>query len=511
MAHRVLPYATAGAYGGIEYMNEPSRIHGPERDLGILAEMVTIERLKESGLAGVSALIGYLSDAREPLAAAAVRALLGMLPMAALPARWREDGIYRKSDSDTDLPAWLLDACDGWGGDEDFAHLCVRQLGQLCQETERQRFLQRLSIFMGARQRIVTSLLSSGQKSGAREFVQAATRLQQIQFPKQITLALTMNCQLSCQYCISGNIPESGFQDTQPWALEQLFGWMAKKGVNRLGLTGGEPTLYGDFEHFLYQIRDRGFELYLATNGLGSRAATAAIIRSKPLCVTMHLTPEVLGSKLEATYIRNAEELLAAGVYVIMRCNFLKTTDEPLAYLETAKKIGISEIRTAIPMPKASGGNCFVDFKKIDRYGRLLDRLAAAGRQAGVSIRLAKPFPVCYMTRPTARQFLENGSLAASCPVHFSGYTNNIIVNSDLHYAACLGLDQPSDKPIVAYSGLAQAGQAHRNRVKTLTRQPIMRTCRTCPLWLGGRCIGGCLSYRTPSPARTVSPMDEDT
>jgi len=488
-------------------MVEQLRPHNPIKNIDILAEMLVIERLKKSGSSGILPLIGYLSETREDLAAAAGRSLLGLIPMAALPARWRTDQIYRKPTLGSRLPEWLENASNGWGAENDFAHQCVQYMERLGQTKQRQRFIQRLTIFMGARQRIVACMLAAGHKSVAREFSQAAHRLQQMQFPKQVTLALTMNCQLSCPYCISGTTSQSDFRETRPQEVAQLFNWMQNQGIKRLGLTGGEPTLYSNFEHFLDQINDRGFELYLATNGLASKASLNAIKRAKPLCVTMHLTPEVLTSKRRTTYIHNARELKTAGVYVIMRCNFLNQSDRPTRYIETAIQAGISEIRTAIPMPRASGGNFFVNLGALKPYGGLLDQLAAAGKKAGVSIHLAKPFPLCFMARETARQFLENGSLAASCPVHFSNYTNNIIVNTDLRYAACLGLDRLSAKPIVSYKNLARAAAAHRHRIKTLIRQPILAKCNACPLWIGGRCVGGCLSYRE---SQNISAAESD-
>ncbi len=491
-------------------MMEPPRPHNPVKDLDVLGQILAIQRLKQSGSPGILPLIKYLSDEREDLAAAAIRSLLGLIPMAALPLRWRSDQIYRQPVQDSNLPEWLEHASMGWGGRDDFAHQCVKHLESLNQASQRQRYIQRLAVFMGARQRIVACLMAAGHKKAAREYSQAVHRLQRMQFPKQVTLALTMNCQLSCQYCISGTGSQSDFRETQPREIEQLFNWMQAQGIKRLGLTGGEPTLHSNFAGFLGHIKDRGFELYLATNGLGSRATLEAIKRSKPLCVTMHLTPEVLASKRLAAYVHNARELKAAGIYIIMRCNFLNKSDRPTTYLEAAIQAGISEIRTAIPMPKASGGNCFVDFAELKQYGGLLDQLAAAGEKAGVSIRLAKPFPVCFMAKETANQFLENGSLAAACPVHFSNYTNNIIVNADLRFAACLGLDQPSDRPIVAYRRLALAAAAHRHRVKELIRQPIMAKCNACPLWIGGRCVGGCLSYREPRKSTRISAAESD-
>jgi len=489
-------------------MNESIVRPKPERDLQILAELVKIERLGHTGMTGISQLIDYLSDDSEHLAVAAMKTLHGCLPMAALPVRWQDDESYEKIGSVENIPDWLTDACDGWGSDEDFAHFCLQKLATLTVERDRERYLEKLATFMGARHRILAGMVDTGQRTLARKFASSIFRLQQIQFPRQVTLAVTMNCQLKCSYCISGCASATRFKETAPREIDKLFDWMQQKGVNRLGLTGGEPTLYSRFERFLEQIGERGFELYLATNGLASEKITAAIIRQKPLCVTMHLTPEVLGSKKMDTYMGNARDFAAAGVYVIMRCNFLNTTDKPWIYLKAAKEAGISEIRTAIPMPRATGGNLFVDSRRLIQYGSLLDRLTDGGRQTRISITLAKPFPICFLARETANHFLSNGSLAVTCPVHFSGYTNNIIVHSDLRYSACLGLDQLSRRPIIDYNGLAHAAGTHRKRVKEHMHIPIMKICSKCPLWTGGRCMGGCLSYRTPGDAPRFLPTD---
>jgi Radical SAM superfamily len=480
-------------------MNESNTQTAPERDLHILAEMVKIERLGQTGMTAVPQLIDYLSDDSDHLAATAMKTLHGCLPMAALPVRWPDNEPYKKTRSIENIPDWLTDACDGWGHDGDFAHLCLQKLATLGDEHQQKRYLEKLATFMGARHRILTGMLDTGQQVLARKFAKSIFRLQQIQFPKQVTLAVTMNCQLKCSYCISGCASSTSFEETSPREIHALFDWMQQKGVNRLGLTGGEPTLYSRFESFLEQTRVRGFELYLATNGLASEKMTAAIVREKPLCVTMHLTPDVLGTKKMDTYMGNARDLIAAGVYVIMRCNFLNATDDPWVYLKTAKEAGISEIRTAIPMPKATGGNLFVDSRRLIQYGGLLDRLVDGGRQSRISITLAKPFPICFLAAKTAKHFLSNGSLAVTCPVHFSGYTNNIIVHSDLRYTACLGLDQLSPRPIVEFNSLAHAAGAHRKRVKERMHIPIMKRCSQCPLWMGGRCMGGCLSYRVPT------------
>ena len=489
-------------------MKESNSRKKPERDLDILAEMVKIERLGKSGIAGISQLIDYLSDDREYLAGSAMKTLHGCLPMATLPERWRDDTPYEKSRTGVKIPDWLTEACDGWGGQEDFAHLCLQKLSLLKHEQEQDRFLEKLSTFMGARNRVMTCMIDAGKQAVARKFAKTIFRLQQMQFPRQLTLAVTMNCQLKCSYCISGCASPSNFQETSSQEIERLFDWMQQKGIKRIGLTGGEPTLFSKFEPLLEQIRAREFELYLATNGLASEKLTAAIIRAKPLCVTMHLTPEVLGSKRMDTYIRNAREYTDAGIYAIVRCNFLKTIDDPWAYLNVAKETGISEIRTAIPMPRATGGNQFVDSRRLVQYGNVLDRLVAGGQQTGVAVRLAKPFPVCFLARATARQFLANGSLAVACPVHQSGYANNIVVQSDLRYSACLGLDQLSDRPIVASKSLTRAAGTHRKMIQKRMHQPIMDICSACPLWKGGRCVGGCLSYRTSAVAEKSLPAD---
>lgn len=479
-----------------------------EKQLGLISDMLAIQTLERDGGNGIERLVDYLTDDREPIVAAALKRLHALHPMATLPLRIREDASYRKNPLNNSIPDWLVNSCDGWGTPGDFIRICLHKLDRLNQDSDRDRFLQYLATFMGAQHRILILLKKTGQLQLARKFARIVFRMQQKQFPKQATLALTMNCQLTCGYCISGQTSSSEFGDMSLTQIDRLLEWMQAKGIHRLGLTGGEPTLFKNFELFLRQIKDRKLELYLATNGLSSERVTAAIVRNSPMCVTMHLTSEVLTTNKLNTYIHNAKQFKSAGIYAIMRCNFLDTDDDPKPYLNIAKEVGISEIRTAIPMPRASGGNQFVDRSQLKAYAKILDDLVIGGRQTGISIRLAKPFPVCFMARETARQFLANGSLAVACPIHFSGYTNNVIVHSDLRYTACLGLDELSEEPLIRFNSLAHAAGSYRNRVRELIQEPLMEACQECPLWKGARCLGGCLSYRISEATQNGKPRN---
>ena len=151
-------------------------------------------------------------------------------------------------------------------------------------------------------------------------------------------------------------------------------------------------------------------------------------------------------------------------------------------------------------MPNAHRVNRFTQPGDFSGYRDLLAAFAAEARKQSITLRLSKPLPLCLLEEGTARTFLANGSYSANCPVHMSGYTNNLVIYPDLSFSPCLGLNVKVRKRIVEFPSLRAAALEYRRPVQELMRQPLLEQCPACPLSRGGRCLGACLSYR-PDPA----------
>lgn len=466
----------------------------PCRQIDFVVACHAIRELYREGPRSVAELLPYLADTSEHIAQEAMLALKRLVPMAALEERWVDD---RRPAFDVDplLPPWITEYCQGWGGDDDFSLLCVREYLRLQQNRERQdRLLRRLTLFPGILRSFANELEKAGEADGRAIFLRYAAEMRRLQFPVQIGLSPTMSCQLHCEYCISAGNKQGAVVPVGEY--DRFLRWAKEKGVLRIGLSGGEPTLYPEFAQLLKCIHEKGFEWYLATNGLIEEGPLQAIITGKPLAATLHLTPEVFHGKQLKDFTATAKMLVDAGINAVLRINFSKTDVDVAGYLDIAEQTGIREVRAAVPMPNASQQNAFIDRQRLIEYGAVLDTYVIEGRHRRLQTNLSKPFPPCMMAPETAQTFISNGSLAFNCAVHTVNYANNIVVTPELNFMPCLGLNFLSPHPITTYNSLAVVGTIFAQRIKELSLQPLLDTCLTCPLWHGGRCIGGCLSYR---------------
>jgi organic radical activating enzyme len=357
-------------------------------------------------------------------------------------------------------------------------------------------FLDRLALFQGMQNSVSRQLKAEGMAGAAKIFSRKVIQLRRIQFPAQIFLSATMSCQLRCDFCIAEDSNASDNAAMTPADMAGFMDWMTSHNIRRLSLTGGEPTLYPWFGSLLLEMRKRNIELNLATNGLFSDAVRDEIMESAPLCVTMHLAPEIRGQLLE-TYTRNARAFVRAGLYTVVRCNITSPEADYTRFITTALDTGIGEIRMAVPMPNAYRINRYAEPSSFHGFREILGAFVAEARRHGIRTRLSKPFPPCLLDEETAGVFLGNGSYSTNCPLHMRGYANNMIVYPDLSYSPCLGLNTRIAARIIDQRGPRTASLKYVKGVRKLMREPLFENCPSCPLSRGGRCLGACLSYRT--------------
>ncbi len=465
-------------------------------DINTIIKLNRIKGLIKEDPGTLERLIQALSDDCNYCSNQALKMLKMFAPMASMLTRREEDENEIK-ENPGEIPYWITTLCANWGESGDFADLVSRQIAQITSTRRKENFLDKLVLFPGAYNRLISVLQSKKMFPDAEYLSAKIAEYLKLQFPLQINISPTMNCNMHCHYCISGsNVPV--VENEMPLDnFVSLINWAKRNEITRIGITGGEPTLYSQFDRMLDLIIASDLEYFFATNGIFADKILEKILETNPLAITMHITGEVRNSELYKTFSRNAQRLRASGKNAILRCNFANITDDPAEYVRIAEETGIREIRIAVIIPNMSQTNDFIETAALDQYASLLDNLVQTAAKSGISVYLAKPFPVCLLKDETALYFLEKGSFSVSCPVHINNYTNNTVIYPDLSYASCLGLDQRFPAPITDSHDLLQTSSSGIDRIRQLTRKPIFEKCNSCPLALGGRCIGACLSYRT--------------
>src|SRR3989339_1433112 len=84
--------------------------------------------------------------------------------------------------------------------------------------------------------------------------------------PRSIRVKLNSSCQYQCKFCHQeGNAVAKNV--TPKELLPALLVLKKKLGFYRVHFTGGEPTLYKNFEELLHRTKEAGFNNALTSNG----------------------------------------------------------------------------------------------------------------------------------------------------------------------------------------------------------------------------------------------------
>lgn len=83
----------------------------------------------------------------------------------------------------------------------------------------------------------------------------------------QISFEITNRCNLHCAHCMNKSDNSESTNDGLPWEqMSRLLDEMSCNNVKELYITGGEPTLYPDFEKLVAKTKQLGIDTLIATN-----------------------------------------------------------------------------------------------------------------------------------------------------------------------------------------------------------------------------------------------------
>ena len=142
-----------------------------------------------------------------------------------------------------------------------------------------------------------------------------------------LRVSVTERCNFRCQYCMPEK-PFSWVPKENLLSFEELFLFIKvaiDEGVNKIRITGGEPTLRHDLDKFVKMISSykEGIDLALTTNGylLGEGAETLQKAGLKRINISLDtLKPDVAfkitGKDVLAKVIEGIEKSLEVGLKV---------------------------------------------------------------------------------------------------------------------------------------------------------------------------------------------------
>lgn len=100
----------------------------------------------------------------------------------------------------------------------------------------------------------------------ASSLERAPSSLPALRSPSEVKVRLLQACDLRCGMCWHWQDPERGRKQLPKARVLELWSELAAMGVERVKLTGGEPTLRRDLEELVAGAKARGLAVTLATN-----------------------------------------------------------------------------------------------------------------------------------------------------------------------------------------------------------------------------------------------------
>lgn len=139
--------------------------------------------------------------------------------------------------------------------------------------------------------------------------------------PDKATIIPTLRCNLSCSYCYNKAYIEPPIDEADPEAWEQIVDQLIMNGVNKITITGGEPSLRPELFHIFARLKTSGAFVILCTNGMAISSLPIDIIGSVASLVNISIDSSVAaehdcnrGNGSHAVAVLAAKTLSASGI-----------------------------------------------------------------------------------------------------------------------------------------------------------------------------------------------------
>ena len=198
--------------------------------------------------------------------------------------------------------------------------------------------------------------------------IQGLQKLTLLDYPGKIACTVFLGgCNFRCPFCHNGGLALGGDSDGI-MSVEELLSFLDSRRGRLQGVcvSGGEPTLHSDLPELIGEIKSRGFEVKLDTNGTNPEMLRSLIesrlidyvamdIKNSPdkyeITAGLNSKFEIQNSKLIESVKQSAEFLMQGGVDFEFRTTLVKElhTDDDIEnigkWLEGSEKYFLQTYR----------------------------------------------------------------------------------------------------------------------------------------------------------------------
>jgi MoaA/NifB/PqqE/SkfB family radical SAM enzyme len=172
--------------------------------------------------------------------------------------------------------------------------------------------------------------------------------------PFSVCYKVTQRCNLRCPYCIASSCPEGEYGLPTDKALK-LIEILARSGVRRLDITGGEPFLRDDIMDILESAVIHGLETvvttngYFVTEGIATELHRLGVFTQISIDGDREIMDKVRGNGAYSAAVSAAEILVKSSVGVRINCVLHKLSHLPTEatmtkIVELARHLGVPSI-----------------------------------------------------------------------------------------------------------------------------------------------------------------------
>lgn len=311
-------------------------------------------------------------------------------------------------------------------------------------------------------------------------------------------LVISGVCNQSCPYCFTvdhlGPGSEAGRGEGAHFlplpSLQARLDFLARSGIERVRLVGGEPTLHPQFSELVAQIREAGRPLTLFSNGLMPADALACLEALEPAdCTVLVNVNEPDPGRKGRTYARQRDVLWRLGSRAMLGFNIYRTDFRPEFLLDLIAETGCSPIiRLSMAQPALSGTNRYIHPNQYRAVAVRITHFARLAADAGVTLEFDCGFVRCMFSG-------EDLEVLRAAEANF-GWRCNPILDIDLagNVLHCYPLARLVTLPLTPTSTAAELRSQFESRLRPYRQAGVYAECSVCAYKATSQCTGGCLA-----------------
>ncbi len=312
-------------------------------------------------------------------------------------------------------------------------------------------------------------------------------------------LAISTVCNQNCAYCFTVDhlAGEPGSRTLQPGPgflpvsdFDERLDFLARSGMDRVRLLGGEPTLHPQFAELVGRARAAGKKVTVFSNGLMPPDALACLQALPPqVCrVLVNVNDPDVTANGQA-YQQQLDTIRCLEKRAMPGFNIHRTDFRPEFLLALIAETGCKPaVRLSMAQPCLSGANQYVHPNQYRAIAVKVTHFARIAAGAGVSLEFDCGFARCMFSEADLETLSNAGADV--------GWRCSPILDVDIEGRVlhCFPLARLMSLPLTSEADASALRGEFEVRTRPYRQAGVYPECSACSFKSTGECPGGCLA-----------------